>query len=80
MVGADTLFSSKDFPMSMRESQAMKSLEVALDNAISRLDQLEGKDRIAFASEYKEWLADNYLREQVWFSIPLRGNSDHELS
>ncbi len=58
--------------MSSRESQAMKSLEVALDHALARLNQLEGKDRLAFASEYKEWLADDELTEKVWFSVPLR--------
>ena len=62
--------------MSSRESQAMKSLEVALDHALSRLNDLEGKDRIAFASEYKEWLADDELKEKVWFSIPLKKSSD----
>ena len=58
--------------MSSRENQAMKSLEVALDHALARLNDLEGKDRIAFASEYKEWLADDELKEKVWFSIPLK--------
>ncbi len=58
--------------MSSRESQAMKSLEVALDNALVRLNQLEGEDRLALASEYKEWLADDELTEKVWFSVPLR--------
>ena len=58
--------------MSSRESQAIKSLEVALDHALARLNDLEGKDRIAFASEYKEWLADDQLKEKVWFSIPLK--------
>ena len=58
--------------MSSRESQAMKSLEVALGHALARLNQLEGKDRLALASEYKEWLADDELTEKVWFSIPLR--------
>ena len=58
--------------MSSRESQAMKSLEVALDHALARLNQLEGKDRIALASEYMEWLADDELTEKVWFSVPLR--------
>ena len=62
--------------MSKRESQAMHSVEVALDNALIRLTQLEGKDRLAFASEYKEWLADDELKEQVWFSIPLKKSSD----
>ena len=58
--------------MSSRESQAMKSLEVALEHALFRLNQLEGKDRLAFASEYKEWLADDELTEKVWFSVPLK--------
>ena len=51
--------------MSSREGQAMKSLEVALDHAFARLNQLKGKDRLAFASEYKEWLADDELKERV---------------
>ena len=51
--------------MSSRESKAMKSLEVALDHALARLNDLEGKDMLAFASEYKEWLADVELKEKV---------------
>ena len=58
--------------MSSREGQTMKSLEIALDHALTRLDQLKGKDRLAFASKYKEWLADNELKERVWISIPLK--------
>jgi len=58
--------------MPSEESQALKSLQVALDHALSRLNELEGKDRMAFAIEYKEWLADDELKEQVWFSIPLK--------
>ncbi len=56
--------------MSSREGQAMKSLEVALDHALARINELEGEDRLAFANEYKEWLADDELKERVWFSIP----------
>ena len=62
--------------MSIREGQAMKSLEVALDYALDRLNQLKGKDKLAFASEYKEWLADDELKERVWFSVPLKKRSD----
>ena len=62
--------------MSSREGQAMKSLEVALDYALNRLNQLKGKDRLAFASEYKEWLADDEFKERVWFSIPLKNRLD----
>ena len=57
--------------MSSQESQSIKSLEVALDHALARLNDIEGKDRLAYASEYKEWLADDELKEKVWFSIPL---------
>ncbi len=57
--------------MSSQEGQAMKSLEVAKDDALTRLNQLKGKDRLAFASEYKEWLADDELKERVWCSAPL---------
>ena len=62
--------------MSSREGQAMKSLEVALEHALARLNQLKGKDRLAFASEYKEWLSDDQLKERVWFSVPLKNRSD----
>ena len=62
--------------MSSRESQALKSLEVALDHAFARLNKLKGKDRLAFASEYKEWLADDEFKERVWFSVPLKKRSD----
>tara|TARA_B100001093_G_C25939578_1_gene640309 strand:+ start:13 stop:207 length:195 start_codon:yes stop_codon:yes gene_type:complete len=58
--------------MSSREGKATKSLEVALDHALARLNQLKGKDRLAFANEYKEWLADDELKERVWFSAPLK--------
>ena len=63
--------------MSSRESQAMKSLEVALDHALARLNHLKGKDRLAFASEYKEWLVNDELQERVWFSLPLKKRSDN---
>ena len=62
--------------MSSQEGQAMKSLEVALDHALARLNQLKGKDRLAFACEYKEWLADDELKERVWFSTPLKKRLD----
>tara|TARA_Y100001968_G_C18821694_1_gene464939 strand:+ start:127 stop:348 length:222 start_codon:yes stop_codon:yes gene_type:complete len=55
------------FSMSSRENKALKSLEVTLDYALERLNDLEGKDRLSFANEYKEWLADDELKEQVWF-------------
>ena len=62
--------------MSCRKTQAMKSLQVVLNHALARLNDLDGKDRLAFAKEYKEWLADDELKEQVWFSIPLKKSSD----
>ena len=62
--------------MFSREGQARKSLEVTLDHALVRLNQLKGKDRLAFASEYKEWLADDELKERVWFSVPLKNRLD----
>ena len=55
----------------------MQSLEVALDHSLARLNQLECKDRFAFASEYKEWLAEEELKETVWFSIPMRKTSEN---
>ena len=62
--------------MSSREGQAMKSLEVVLEHAFARLNQLKGNDRLAFASEYKEWLSDDELKERVWFSVPLKNRLD----
>tara|TARA_Y100001968_G_C18777996_1_gene445328 strand:+ start:154 stop:354 length:201 start_codon:yes stop_codon:yes gene_type:complete len=62
--------------MSQREPQAMKSLEVAVDHALKRLSELEGKDKVAFASEYKEWIADTESKENVWFSIPFQGKPE----
>ena len=59
------------FSMSIQENQAMKSVEIALENALARLQELEGLDRLAFANEYKEWLVDKKIKEQVWFSIAL---------
>ena len=64
--------------MPSREGQEMNSLEVALDHALTRLNQLKGKDRLAFACEYKEWLADDELKERVWFSVPLKKRSDSD--
>ena len=62
--------------MSSRKDQALKSLEVALDHAFARLNQLKGKDRLAFASEYKEWLSDDEFKERVWFSVPMKKRLD----
>ena len=55
--------------MPSREGQAMKSLELALDHELTQLKQLKGEDRLSFASEYKDWLADDYLKERVCFLL-----------
>ena len=62
--------------MSTQENQAMKSVEIAIDNALTRLQKLKGLDRLAFATEYKEWLVDKEIKEQVWFSIALDKKSE----
>tara|TARA_B100000029_G_scaffold254553_1_gene251357 strand:- start:432 stop:629 length:198 start_codon:yes stop_codon:yes gene_type:complete len=62
--------------MSTQEDQAMKSVEIAIDNALTRLQKLKGLDRLAFANEYKEWLVDEEIKEQVWFSIALDKKSE----
>ena len=62
--------------MSTQENQAMKSVEIAIDNALTRLQKLKGQDRLAFANEYKEWLVDEEIKEQVWFSIALDKKSE----
>ena len=77
---SDMIHVIKSFAMSFHESPAMKSLEVALDHALARLNELEGEDRIAFASEYKEWLADDELKEKVWFSIPLENTTGKNIN
>ena len=61
--------------MSFHKNQAMESLDVALDHALVRLNQLEGKDRVAFSNEYKEWLFDDESKEKVWFSISFKDPS-----
>ena len=58
--------------MSSSDNQAMKSIEVALDYVLLRLNQLKGNDRLALAGEFKEWLADDELKERVWFCTSLR--------
>jgi len=62
--------------MSSRKSNATKSIEVALEYVLLRLNELEGKNRLAFANEYKEWLVDDEMKERVWFSVPLRKISE----
>ena len=62
--------------MSTQENQAMKSVEIAIDNALTRLQKLKGLDRLAFANEYKEWLVNEEIKEQVWFSIALDKKSE----
>ena len=61
--------------MSLKEIRAKKSLEVVLDYVITRLNKLEGANRLSFAKEYKEWLVDDQIKEKVWFSIPLKKES-----
>ena len=72
----DSILLIKEVFMSSRESQAIKSLDVALDHALARMNDLEGKDKVAFANEYKEWLVDGEFKEKVWFSIPLKKAPD----
>ena len=72
----DSILLIKEVFMSSRESQAIKSLEVALDHALARMNDLEGKDKVAFASEYKEWIVDGEFKEKVWFTIPLKKAPD----
>ena len=55
--------------MSRQKSQTMRSVEIALDHALSPLKQLKGLDKLAFENEYKEWLTVEEITEQVWFFI-----------
>ena len=58
--------------MSLKADQERKSIEVALDHALSRLNSLEGEDRLALANGYKEWLSDTELPAKIWFSADIR--------
>ena len=42
--------------MSTRQSGAIKAVEVMLNGSLSRLGNLNGKNRKALYDEYKEWL------------------------
>lgn len=41
---------------------------MVLDNAINRLNKINGNDRNALASEYKEWIDKPSFNDDVWFS------------
>ena len=52
-----------------KKNRGIKAIEVALDHALKRLNQLQGDDRIAFANEYKEWLADDEILTESYSII-----------
>lgn len=55
--------------MTLEEDKALRAIQETLDHFYVRLKKLNGEDRIALINEFKEWLADDELREKVWFSI-----------
>ena len=54
--------------MNTRQERASKIVKMVLRNAINRLNELSGNDKIAFASEYKEWMNNPNFNYDVWFS------------
>ena len=54
--------------MNTNNEIASKTVELALKNAISRLSQIHGRDRISLSAEYKEWLENTRIDQDVWFS------------
>ena len=56
--------------MFSRQSGAIKSIEVMLNQSLLRLDQLKGNNREALYDEYKEWLEvdeDNVINDGVLY-------------
>ncbi len=51
--------------MTLDETRAQESIEIAITNAITRMHILQGKNRRAIISEYKEWLFQNSSLEDV---------------
>ncbi len=54
--------------MNTRDERAGEIVKMVLDNAINRLNKINGNDRNALASEYKEWIDKPSFNDDVWFS------------
>ncbi len=52
--------------MTIRNNELRESINLAIDNAINRLQHLEGKNRWAVVNEYKEWIADITIKDEIW--------------
>ena len=52
--------------MPIESENVNESIQLAIDNAISRLHLLEGRNRWAIVNEYKEWIADATIKEEIW--------------
>ena len=51
--------------MGLQKAQIEKSISLAIGNAINRLPLLSKEDRLAVVNEYKEWLVDKEIKEEV---------------
>ncbi len=51
-----------------RQDRANKTVEVALRNAVNRLVVLNSKDKECVKSEYREWLQNPEINDDIWFS------------
>ena len=54
--------------MDNRQERASKIVRMVLNNTLARLEQIQGADRNALASEYREWMISNNFNDDVWFS------------
>ncbi len=51
--------------MDLQQAQVEKSIALAIGNAVTRLPLLNERDRMAVVLEYKEWLADKTVQDEV---------------
>ncbi len=58
--------------MTIGNNELRESINLAIDNAISRLQYLEGKNRWAVVNEYKEWMSDIKIKDEIWSTRYLR--------
>ncbi len=52
--------------MPIESNSVKESIQIAIDNAISRLHQVDGPNRWAIVSEYKEWISDVTIHDEIW--------------
>ena len=61
--------------MQLDEPRLKQSIEEAVSNAIRRLHVVDGLNRWAVISEYKEWLVESTIQDEVWCLKYIRENT-----